>query len=87
MSGKVCPECEEKIILNGGIAEKVLGETCYTIKRFVDKGGKFPNAVKLVQMANKLEDDAFRFQREVLEQIGFKGPWPYSLTQDSQSSE
>lgn len=73
---------EEKIILNGGVAEKVLGETCYTIKRFVDKGKKFPDAPKLVEMANKLEDDVFRFQREVLEQIGFKGPWPHSLTQD-----
>jgi hypothetical protein len=75
-----CPECEEKIILNGGIAEKVLGETCYTIKRFVDSGKKFPDALKLVEMANKLEDDAFAFQKEVLTQMGFKGPWPKSMS-------
>ena len=84
-NGAACPECEEKIILNGGVAEKVLSETCYTIKRFVDKGGKFPDALKLVQMANNLEDDVNKFRREVLEQIGFQGPWPYSLTQDKPS--
>jgi hypothetical protein len=75
-----CPECEEKVILNGGVAEKVLGETCYTIKRFVDKGGKFSDPLKLVQMANKLEDDAFAFQKEVLTQMGFQGPWPKSMS-------
>jgi len=75
----LCPECEEKIIINGGTAEKVIGETCYTIKRFVDKGKKFPDALKLVEMANALEDAAFAFQKEVLIQIGFTGPWPKSM--------
>jgi hypothetical protein len=74
-----CPECEEKIILNGGVAEKVLGETCYTIKRFVDRGGKFTDPTKLVEMANGIEDSVFAFQREILEQMGFQGPWPKSL--------
>lgn len=70
---------EEKIILNGGVAEKVLGETCYTIKRFVDKGKHFPSAEKLVVMANALEDLTFLFQREVLDQIGFSGPYSHAL--------
>ncbi len=78
-NGQACPECEEKIILNGGVAEKVLGETCYTINRFVDEGKKFPNAERLVRMANALEDLAFLFQREVLDQMGFEGPYSHGL--------
>lgn len=79
MSSPRCPECEEKIILNGGLTAKILDETCYTVKRFVDSGKRFPDSLKLVEMANKLEDDAFAFQREVLSQIGFTGPWPKSM--------
>lgn len=74
-----CPACEEKIITNGDVTARVLDATCERIDKFADKGGKFPNALKLVQMANKLEDDAFAFQKEVLAQLGFKGPWPKSM--------
>lgn len=78
-----CPECA-KVILNGGVAARVLDETCTTIYNFLEEGGKFKDAdIKaLVIMANKLEDDVFRFQRKVLESIGFTGPWPHSLTFD-----
>lgn len=77
-----CPECEQKTILNGGVAARVLDETCHTIYEFLERGGKFSDADKLslVTLANKLEDDVFRFQRKVLEGIGFKGPWPHSLS-------
>lgn len=76
-----CPECEAKVILNGGVAARVLDETCQTIYNHLESGKTFKPAdiAKLVEMANKLEDDVFRFQRAVLEAIGFKGPWPHSL--------
>ena len=74
-----CPACEEKIILNGGVAARVLDETCHSIYEFIEKGGKFPNALKLVNMANDIEDRVFAFSKEVLSQIGFKGPWPKSM--------
>ena len=76
-----CPECA-KVILNGGVAARVLDETCHSIYNFFEEGGHFSNQDKqdLVVMANKLEDDVFRFQRRVLEAIGFQGPWPNSLT-------
>ena len=74
-----CPECAAKIILNGGIAARVLDETCHAIYGFVESGREFPDAHKLVVLANKLEDDAFKFTREVLEQIGFQGPFPHSM--------
>lgn len=74
-----CPACDAKIIVNGDMAAKVLEVTCESIERYLDKGGVFPDALKLVKLANKLENDAFAFQREVLEQMGFTGPWPKSM--------
>ncbi len=74
-----CPACEAKIILNGDITARVLDSTCERIDAFVASGGVFPDAHKLVVMANKLEDDAFAFTKEVLSQIGFAGPWPKSM--------
>jgi len=50
------------------------------IEAFVDKGQTFPDALKLVKMANKLEDDSFVFLKEVLKQVGFEGPWPKSMS-------
>ena len=56
-----CPACEAKIILNGDITARVLDSTCERIDAFVASGNTFPDAHKLVVMANKLEDDAFAF--------------------------
>lgn len=77
-----CPECEQKIILNGGVAARVLDETCKLIYSRVEEGKKFENVLHLVELANKLEDDAFRFQRAVLDSIGFEGPYSHALTID-----
>lgn len=74
-----CPECE-KVILNGGVAARVLDETCQTIYNHLESGGEFENISELVVKANEIEDLVFRFQRAVLEGIGFTGPWPHSLT-------
>lgn len=78
-----CPECS-KVVLNGGVTARVLDETCTTIYNFFEEGGKLSAEDKqaLVVMANNLEDDAFRFQRRVLEAIGFQGPWSNALTFD-----
>ena len=71
---------EIKIILNGGIAARVLDEICHSIYNHVEAGGHFSNAPKLVKMANEIEDDVFKFVREVLDQMGFQGPYPHSLS-------
>lgn len=77
-----CPECSAKVILNGGVAARVLDETCDAIYQYQERGGKFTDAEAraLVIMANKLEDDVFRFQRRVLDSIGFKGPYSHALS-------
>lgn len=91
-----CPECEQKIILNGGSAGAVLTgniellkETCSRIYDLVDSHPThkpFTDPSVLVELANELEDDALRiqrkifaFQKAVLEQVGFRGPWPMSM--------
>lgn len=74
-----CPECEAKVILNGGVAARVLDETCHSIYEFMERGKHLENQLELVEMANALEDQVFRFQRRVLESMGFTGPWPHSL--------
>lgn len=76
--------CEAKVILNGGIAARVLDETCSTIYSYLEGGeNHFPNSLKLVKMANEIENKVFEFSREVLEQIGFTGPWPNSMKSHS----
>lgn len=75
-----CPACETKIILNGDIAAKVLNAICERIEAHVAAGKTFPDPLTLVQMANKLEDDSFKFAKEVLKQMGFQGPWPHSMS-------
>jgi hypothetical protein len=75
-----CPACDTKIILNGDVTARVLDSICERIDKFVADGHKFPDALKLVNMANKLEDDAFAFAKEVMKQIGFQGPWPKSMS-------
>lgn len=75
-----CPSCEAKVILNGGISARVLDETCHAIYQHVEAGKEFSNIKDLVKRANEIEDLVFRFQRAVLEGIGFTGPWPHSLT-------
>jgi hypothetical protein len=71
--------CQTKIIINGDMVGKVTEVTCEAIERFLDKGGKFRDGKRLVKLANTLEDAAFAFQRAVLEEMGFTGPWPHSL--------
>ena len=85
---------EEKIILNGGTAGRllsasasILDETCKTIYSFTEHKHFAPaEAKELVKAANHLEDlaaeymsEVFKFQRKVLEGAGFTGPWPKSL--------
>lgn len=90
--GKGCPECA-KVIINGGDAGTIsianaglLKEVCNSIYQHLEEG-TLPNPTKLVKMANEIEDmtfdvqhKIFKFQREFLEQIGFTGPFPRSMS-------
>lgn len=71
---------EIKIILNGGISGSVLSEICSVIYDFTESGGRFPDAPKLVKLANEIENRVFEFGKEVLRQQGFNGPWPKSMS-------
>lgn len=75
-----CPECA-KVILNGGIAARVLDETCHSIYEFLEGGGQFSAAEKLALVihANLIEDEVFKFQRRFLDAIGFSGPYSHAI--------
>jgi len=87
-----CPECA-KVIINGGDAGVIsianaglLKEVCTSIYQHLESS-TLPNPSKLVRMANEIEDmtfdvqaKIFKFQREFLEQIGFTGPFPRSMS-------
>lgn len=75
-----CPACDTKIILNGDVTARVLDAICERIDAFVASGKTFPDAHRLVVLANQLEDLAFEFSKEALIQMGFKGPWPHSMS-------
>lgn len=72
--------CQTKIIIDGDMVAKVLEVTCEALERFFDKGGNLKHADKLHERLIKLENDAYAFQRAVLESMGYSGPWPKCLS-------
>lgn len=80
-NGAACPECEEKIILDGGLAGAVFQETCYSITEFIAKGNHLEHADKIIKKLIKVENAAFEFQRSVIEGMGYHGEhgWPLCL--------
>lgn len=70
---------EEKIIINAGIAARVLDAVCERLYERFEKGWEVPDVKKLVILANELEDKAFAFEREFLDQVGFKGPYSHAI--------
>lgn len=72
--------CKTKIIIDGGLAEKVFAETCYGLKQFFDAGGKLRDGQKVLEQLTIAENEAFKFMRVALEEMGHNGPWPHALT-------
>lgn len=70
---------EEKIIINAGIAARVLDAVCERLYDRFEKGWEAPDIKKMVVLANELEDKAFAFEREFLDQAGFKGPYSHAI--------
>lgn len=76
----VCDAACQKLILNGDIAGDVISRTCERIEAFKASGQKFRNPLRTVEAANKIEDEAFKFERVILEEMGFTGPWSHALS-------
>lgn len=71
--------CKAKIILNGSVIESVLNSVCYQIQE-ADYVGDYDTELKMVEILNHMENQAFAFQRLYLESQGFTGPWPKSMS-------
>lgn len=79
------PQCDancQKIILNGTTPAHVLESTYEEYATFKRAGGNVSEAVEMemIKQLNHIEDLAFKFRRTYLEGIGYKGPWPHSMT-------
>lgn len=71
--------CQTKIIIDGGLAGRVFDEACYGLKNFFDEGGKLKDGQRVLEQLIKAENEAFKFMRIALEEMGYEGPWPDSL--------
>lgn len=66
--------CQTKIILNGGNIAGVTTTTHQSFVAFFASGGKINHGRKLIEMMNKLEDDAVAVQKFAKDCMGYDGP-------------
>lgn len=71
--------CQTKIIINGDSAARILDATCEGFERFLDHGGTLQHTDKLLAQLVIMENEVYRFQRLVMESMGYAGPWPKCL--------
>ena len=71
--------CQTKIIIDGGLAAQVFEETCKGLYQFFERGGELHNGKKVLEQLIKAENEAFKFMRVALEEMGHQGPWPDAL--------
>lgn len=72
--------CQTKIIINGGNAAKLIEQSCEALQHFFNNGGKLKSGAKLIDALNALEDGAVDLQKQVLDQVGYKGKVGKMLT-------
>jgi len=72
--------CKTKIIINGDNAAKALETLCEQVEWARDRELDLPHGNKLIEILNRIEDDTFKAQRLLLEDLGFTGPWPKALS-------
>lgn len=73
--------CKTKIIIDGGLAGNVFYEMCEGLQRFFAAGGELRDGKRVLDQLAKAEDEAFKFMRVALEEMGHQGPWPHALSQ------
>lgn len=72
--------CQTKIIIDGGLAGRVFDETCSGLYYFFENGGKLHDGQRVLEQLIKAENEAFKFMRIALEEMGHEGPWPDALS-------
>lgn len=83
MSAPECDlSCQTKIIIDGGLAQQVFSETCAGLYQFFERGGELGNGHRVLNQLIKAENEAFKFMRVALEEMGHHGPWPDALKED-----
>lgn len=72
--------CQTKIIIDGGLAARVFDETCSGLYYFFEQGGKLRDGKRVLEQLIKAENEATKFMRVALEEMGHDGPWPKALS-------
>lgn len=71
--------CRTKIIINGGNTANLLNEVCYRVNT-LPADQDITTSDKIIQLLNRMEDDACQVQRLFLQGIGYNGPFPKALS-------
>lgn len=81
MSAPECDlSCQTKIIIDGGLAAEVFRTTCAGLYQFFERGGELRNGRRVLDQLIKAENEASKFMRVALEEMGHHGPWPDMLS-------
>lgn len=71
--------CQTKIIIDGGLAARVFDETCSGLYFFFEQGGNLRDGRRVLDQLIKAENEATKFARIALEEMGHEKPWPDML--------
>lgn len=71
--------CQTKIIMDGGLAARVFEETCAGLYQFFERDGRLRDGQRVLEQLIIAENEAFKFMRIALEEMGHEGPWPDAL--------
>jgi hypothetical protein len=66
--------CQTKIIINGGNAARLLDVACTAIEYMNAEQINKMNGKKIIEILNRMEDDAIEVQRLILTGTGYTGP-------------
>lgn len=79
--------CQTKLIIDGGLGAEVFKTTCAGLYQFFERGGQLHNGKRVLEQLIKAENEAFKFMRIALEEMGHQGPWPDALTIPEEAEE
>jgi hypothetical protein len=66
--------CQTKIIINGDSISGILNAACEGVKFAFDHGAKLSNGMEIIALLNKMEDEACKVQRMILDGLKYDGP-------------
>jgi hypothetical protein len=66
--------CKTKIIINGGNTAALVTTACTALEYMTNEEIAKLNGEKIIEILNRMEDDAIQVQRLILKGTGYRGP-------------